>query len=130
MNENLLKVILKELNLELGEEFKLKGSDIFYFKFTNSGIMFKDTFSMDDWKTSNLTINDLLKYKIIKKPYKDRIKKGEPYWVLDERNYCGYNSYEYENEKWHNMMLSRVEIFESEDEVKEKIKELGWDTSH
>ena len=129
MNEKLLEVILKELNLKLGEEFKLEGKDNFYFKFTTNGIMFKNVILTNKWEITNLTMNNLLNRKIIKIPYKERIKEGDIYYFVTPLTNWGFGKNIYFNNETTKLLFERIEIYETEEEVKEEIKKLGWNTS-
>jgi len=125
-SKNLLVELLKLLNLKLDEEFKLECCSNFCFKFTDDGIMFKDKIFIDNWELSNLAINDLLKCKIEKIPYKERIEMGNKYYVVNPLQRWGFIECVYSDDKADRLLLERVEIFETEEEAREKVKELGW----
>lgn len=73
---NLIPVICKELNLEINEEFKVKGLDNSIFKFTESELLQK--IFDKEWFQSNLPLNLLLD-RVIKLPFKPKMR--DDYWT-------------------------------------------------
>lgn len=83
MSKNLMTEICKNLNIELGEEFKIKGYDGLTYKLTDNGL---ELTAVDGQKAKwfdHGVLNSLLKGKleIIKLPWKP--KKGDAYFTFE-----------------------------------------------
>lgn len=92
MSKNLIPEIAKMLGVELGEEFKIKGYEEWFYKFDNDRVlMFKHN---DDVKMPVAPVSVYVAFlallrgecEIIKLPWKP--KKGETYWgfLYSQRN--------------------------------------------
>lgn len=86
MSKNLIPEIAKMLGVELGEEFKIKGYEEWFYKFDNDRVlMFKHN---DDVKMPVTPVSVYVAFlallrgecEIIKLPWKP--KKGEKYWTF------------------------------------------------
>jgi len=125
MNRKLLNSVLESLDLKLNEEFKIKSYSNSKLKFTNYGL--KEYDRNYGWGNCPIQFDDLLKYKIEKTPYKERIREGDLYYFLNPTKITGYSEYKYVNDYTDKIVFKRVEIFETKEEVIKKIKELDWE---
>lgn len=83
MSKNLIPEICKLLNVELGEEFKIKHFDELTYSFGGDGLKAKfDNRPKTGWTTANTALGGLLsgKMEIVKLPWKP--KKGEDYYTF------------------------------------------------
>ena len=80
MSKNLIPIIAKELGVEIGEEFKIKGITLYKYRINNDKLEVK---LLDDkWETSTLSISLLGDIEIIKLPFEP--KTGDEYWTYSE----------------------------------------------
>ena len=86
MAKNLIPEIARMLGVELGEEFKVKGSGLVsdeIYKFSENALLYRRQGDDAYCLASSTTLHSLLAgdYEIVKLPWKP--KKGERYWTFD-----------------------------------------------
>lgn len=91
MSKNLMTEICKNLNIELGEEFKVDIYGDRIFRITESGVWEKK--SGDDdyiWEEQLVVLRELLigDIQIVKLPWKP--KRREKYWTFDGSTMCSW----------------------------------------
>lgn len=137
MAKNLIPEIAKMLGVELGEEFKIKGYEEWFYKFDNDRVlMFKHN---DDVKMSVAPVSVYVAFlallrgecEIIKLPWKP--KKGELYYSFGFRN-CpkwGVSQQNWGNHPCDYALLDKGWIYRTEKEAEAALpkvaKEMGVD---
>lgn len=87
MAKNLIPQIARMLDVEIGEEFKIKGREGAIYKFIVDGLLVSDDDVEKVYTTANMPLIGLVKgdIEIVKLPWKP--KKGELYYSFGFRNY-------------------------------------------
>lgn len=80
---NLIPVIAKELGVEIGEEFAIKGIEKTKYRFQSD--MLEASTINTVWICSGLYINRLAEVEIIKLPFEP--KNGEKYWTYKDTDF-------------------------------------------
>ena len=110
MSKNLMTEICKELNVELGEEFKVDIYGDRIFRITESGVWEKK--SGDDdyiWEEQLVVLRELLigDIQIVKLPWKP--KRREKYWTFDGSTMCSWVVWEVMPTEWNKGWVYRTE---------------------
>jgi len=114
--------IAKILKKDLGEWFGIKGYQGI-FQITNKGMIGKNekgTYN-GDYLLAQILRGDA---KISNKDY--GLKENKTYYILNPSEKCGYEICIYNGQPYLDLFFKRGILFETENEVKQKIKELGW----
>jgi len=111
MSKNLIPVIAKELGVENGEEFEIKGITSSKYRIKNDKL--EVNFWDDKWEPSTLSISLLGNIEIIKLPYKPVLH--EEYWTYD-RNW-NFVTVAWSNDFFDYIALKNGCVFRTYDEV-------------
>lgn len=84
MVNKLVSVITKELGIGIGEEFYINDCPITIYRFTEGGLDVR-TPDSDEWQASLLSVNTLIKCKIIPLPFNPQM--GQEYWTYWNTNF-------------------------------------------
>ena len=107
-----------ELNIPEGREFEDKQGMIR--KIVEGTVYFKNK---GTWEISVVTVTHLLKKEITLLPWKPR--EGEKYYYIDPSETRGY-AFEVCSQPYDKRIISRVTVYQTKEEVKAAVKELGW----
>ena len=119
---NKFEKLAEILGIEIGEEFRFKGSDTKY-KIKEFGVWSKQEGCIN-YIHSAISANSLLSKEIIKLPWKP--KDGEAYYFLAPDSLLGYYRDRCCLADYEKALFERTEVYKTEEEVVEKVKELGW----
>jgi len=103
---------------ETGEEFKIGRIK---YMFADDALKIE---ARQGYIPSDLRINTLVNSEISRLPFKP--KTNESYYFIDATTIMGYSVYKNEDVELDKAILSRLEVYRTEKEVKEVIRKLGW----
>lgn len=83
MSKNLIPIIAKELGVEIGEEFAIKGIENTKYRFQNDALEVSTINTI--WICSGLHINRLAEIEIVKLPFTPHV--GEYYWTYNSDDF-------------------------------------------
>lgn len=135
MSKNLMTEICKNLNIELGEEFKVDIYGDRIFRITESEVWEKK--SGDDdyiWEEQLVVLRELLigDIQIVKLPWKP--KRREKYWTFDGSTMCSWVVWEVMPTEWNDWpcdyaALDKGWVYRTEDDAQSALlvvaKEMG-----
>ena len=110
-----------ELNVPKGREFKF-GHCARIYRFNEDGIL-QHKYSELSWQHSFININSINNCEITLLPWKP--EEGEKYWYVECSRKLGYN-YDTNKGLFDTRVMSRVTVYQTEEEVKAAVKDLGW----
>lgn len=143
MNKNLIPIIAKMLDVEIGEEFKIKENDSLIcddydynnnnniYKFTKTEFLAKDvddSHGIESWLSSPFMLESLITghVSIVKLPWKP--KKGDTYWsfiILDDNNTWTVASYIWKD-SINDLLLNRTGwIYNTFQEAKDALPDVA-----
>ena len=118
--EKFMDCLAEYLGVQKYEEFKLVANN-FNYRIADTRL---EILKGEFWVESVIGFDVLKRENVRKLPWKP--KKGERYWFIDMFTENGYawfvNNCDMADEK----IINRGEIFKTEEEAKERVKELGW----
>ncbi len=133
MSKNLMTEICKNLNVELGEEFKVDIYGDRIFRIIKSGLWEKkidDDDHCDIWEEQLVVLRELLigDVEIVKLPWKPKF--GEKYWTFDGATICSCVVWGIMDTEWNGWpcdyaALDKGWVYRSEEDAKAALRSMA-----
>ncbi len=123
--ERFMDYVAEYLWVEKYEEFKIKNNNRKNndrkYRVTNESI---EVNSIGIWVRTIMAFDYFYKERVIKLPWKP--KRDEKYWFIDMTIEAGIYFFHNRNTVVDKRIMKRGEIFKTEEQALERVKELGW----